>query len=101
MTSNAGQGSRVLGRLGAADGTGVVRIEDRYDTGIDDLWSAVTDPERLARWWGRVEGDLRPGGAVRLFVESAGLQSTGRIEDCEPPRRLRVTSRETDESWAG
>jgi uncharacterized protein YndB with AHSA1/START domain len=92
---------RVVGRLRSAGGAGVVRIEDRYATGIDDLWSAVTDPERLARWWGRVEGDLRSGGAVRLFVESAGLQSTGRIEECEPPRRLRVTSRETDESWAG
>jgi uncharacterized protein YndB with AHSA1/START domain len=92
---------RVVGHLRSAAGAGVVRIEDRYDTGIDDLWSAVTDPERLARWWGRVDGDLRPGGAVRLFVESAGLQSTGRIEECEPPRRLRVTSRETDESWAG
>ena len=41
-----------------------MRIEDRYDTGIDDLWSALTDPGRLARWYGQVEGDLRPGGAV-------------------------------------
>jgi uncharacterized protein YndB with AHSA1/START domain len=36
-----------------------------------------------------------------LFVESAGLESVGRVEVCEPPRRLRVTSRETDDSWAG
>jgi uncharacterized protein YndB with AHSA1/START domain len=89
------------GSLRSAGGAGVVRIEDRYDTGIDDLWSAVTDPERLARWWGRVKGDLRPGGELRMFIESAGLDSTGRVETCEPPRRLRVTSRETDESWAG
>jgi uncharacterized protein YndB with AHSA1/START domain len=93
--------NRVLGRLRSADGAGVVRIEDRYDTDIDDLWSAVTEPERLARWWGRLEGDLRPGGEIRLFVESAGLESAGRVEACEPPHRFRVTSRETDESWAG
>jgi uncharacterized protein YndB with AHSA1/START domain len=93
--------TRVLGSLRAADGAGVVRIEDRYDTDIDDLWSAVTEPERLARWWGRVDGDLRPGGEIRLFVESAGLESVGRVEVCEPPRRVRVTSRESDESWAG
>ena len=100
MTDNAGRRTRVLGSLRAAEGAGVVRIEDRYDTDIDDLWSAVTEPERLVRWWGRVEGDLRPGGEFRLFVESAGLDGTGRVEACEPPRRFRVTSRESDESWA-
>ena len=75
-----------------------MRIEDRYDTDIDDLWSALTDPGRLARWYGQVEGDLRPGGAFRLYVEDAGWDVTGRVEACEPPRRLRVTTRETDES---
>ncbi len=43
-------GNRILGSLRAADGKGVVRIEDRFDTDIDDLWSALTDPRRLARW---------------------------------------------------
>jgi len=100
MTNNPRTDTRVLGSLRSADGVGVVRIEDRYDTDIDDLWSAVTEPERLVRWWGRVEGDLRPGGEFRLFVESAGLDGTGRVEACEPPRRFRVTSRESDESWA-
>ncbi|WP_344151009.1 SRPBCC domain-containing protein [Nocardioides koreensis] len=32
---------------------------------MDDLWSALTDPSRLARWLGEVEGDLRPGGELR------------------------------------
>ena len=47
MTSNARPGTRILGSLRSADGAGVVRIEDRYDTDIDDLWSALTDPGRL------------------------------------------------------
>lgn len=99
MTGNGRPGSRILGSLRSADGTGVVRIEDRYDTGIDDLWSALTDPGRLARWYGRVEGDLRPGGQFRLHVESADIAATGRVEACEPPRRLLVTTRETEESY--
>jgi len=70
-----------------------VRIEDRYDTDIADLWSAITDPRRLARWYGQVEGDLRPGGEFRLYIESADLEGTGRVEACEPPRRLLVTTR--------
>jgi uncharacterized protein YndB with AHSA1/START domain len=99
MTSNARPGTRILGSLRSADGKGVVRIEDRYDTGIDDLWSALTDPGRLARWYGHVEGDLRPGGRFRLHVDDAGMDVNGRVEACEPPRRLRVTTRETDESY--
>ena len=89
---------RILGSLRSADGKGVVRIEDRYDTDIDDLWAAITDPERLARWHGRVEGDLRPGGEFRMYIEANDIESTGRVEVCEPPRRLLVTNRETDES---
>jgi uncharacterized protein YndB with AHSA1/START domain len=99
MTSNAPMGSRILGSLRSADGTGVVRIEDRYDTEIDDLWSALTDPGRLARWFGEVEGDLRQGGEFRLHVYDAGMDTVGRVHACEPPRRLVVTNRETDESY--
>jgi uncharacterized protein YndB with AHSA1/START domain len=99
MTSNAHAGTRILGSLRSADGAGVVRIEDRYDTDIDDLWSALTDPDRLARWYGQVEGDLRPGGEFRVYIEANDIESTGRVEACEPPRRLVVTTRETDESY--
>src|SRR5690242_18295077 len=96
VTNNA---PRILGSLRSADGKGVVRIEDRYDTDIDDLWSAITDPDRLARWHGQVEGDLRPGGAFRVYLAADDIESIGRVEACEPPRRLLVTTRETDESY--
>jgi uncharacterized protein YndB with AHSA1/START domain len=99
MTSNARAGSRILGSLRSADGKGVVRIEDRYDTDIDDLWAAITDPSRLARWYGQVAGDLRPGGQFRLYNESSQMECTGRVDACDAPRRLLVTTRETDESW--
>lgn len=91
-------GTHILGRLWEADGSGVVHIEDRYNTGIDDLWSAITAPERIARWYGAVEGDLRPGGTYRVRIEPADLDGTGRIEECDPPRRLVVSSRETEAS---
>jgi len=50
MTSSGRAGTRILGSLRSADGQGVVRIGDRYDTDIDDLWSALTVPGRLGRW---------------------------------------------------
>lgn len=95
MTSNA----RILGSLRSADGKGIVRMEDRFDTDIDDLWQALTDPRRLARWYGEVEGDLRPGGEYRARVTMSGWEGTGRVEVCEPPRRLRVTGREAQDSY--
>ena len=99
MTGNAPSSHRILGRLRSADGHGVVRIEDRYDTGIDDLWSAIIDPDRLARWYGRVEGDLRLGGEFRLFVDGSGWDGVGRVEACEPPRRLQVRTKESAEPY--
>ena len=98
MTSNAA-GNRIVGTLRTADGKGVVRMQDRFDTGIDDLWSALTDPGRLARWLGEFEGDLRLGGEFRArFFD--GWDGTGRVAVCEPPRHLRVMTkhvRHTDE----
>jgi uncharacterized protein YndB with AHSA1/START domain len=88
MTSNARPGARIVGSLRSADGKGIVRMEDRFDTDIDDLWSALTDPRRLARWMGEVEGDLRLGGEFRARFFASGWEGTGRVEACEPPRRL-------------
>ena len=72
-------------------GTGVVRIEDRFVTNVGDLWSALTDPPRLARWIGDVEGDLLLGSEFRFRFFASGSEGTGRVEACEPPRRLPLT----------
>src|SRR6266498_4406463 len=93
MTGNARPGTRILGSLRSADGKGVVRVEDRFDTDIDDLWSSITDPRRLARWIGEVEGDLRLGGEFRARFFSSGWEGTGRVEACEPSRRLLVLTK--------
>lgn len=90
MTSNARAGGRILGTLRSADGKGVVRMEDQFDTDIDDLWSALTDPRRLVRWLGDVDGDLRLGGEFRARFFASGWEGTGRVEACEPPRHLLV-----------
>lgn len=97
MTSNAPGSVRVLGSLRSADGAGAVRIEQRFDTGIDELWSALTDSERLAHWYGEVEGDLRGGGGFRASVHASGWEGTGRVVACEPPRRFVVVAKDPDE----
>jgi uncharacterized protein YndB with AHSA1/START domain len=78
MTSNARASGRILGSLRSADGKGIVRMEDRFDTDIGDLWSALTDPARLARWMGEVEGDLHLGGEFRArFLPADGKAQGG------------------------
>ena len=97
MTSNAAGGGRILGSLRSADGKGVVRMEDRFDADIDEVWSALVDPSRLARWYGEVEGDLRLSGEYRMRLFASGSEGTGRVEACEPPRRLLVRITDADE----
>ena len=71
------------------DGAGVVRIEDVFHTDLDDLWSAITNPERLARWIATVNGDLRLGGEFDA-VFTSGWSGRARVEACERPTRLVV-----------
>jgi uncharacterized protein YndB with AHSA1/START domain len=78
MTSSATEGIRILGTLGEADGKGVVRMEDRFDTDVADLWSALTERPRLARWLGEVEGDFRLGAEFRVHFFARGWEGTGR-----------------------
>jgi uncharacterized protein YndB with AHSA1/START domain len=47
-----------------------VRMEDRFETDIEAAWSALTDASRLAHWYGRVEGDLRPGAEFHAHLDS-------------------------------
>ena len=63
-----------------------VILRRTYDTSIDDLWDAISNGERIARWFLPVSGDLRLGGRYQLEGNAGG-----EIVACEPPRLLRVT----------
>jgi len=97
MPSNAPASDRILGSLGSEDGKGIVRLEERLATQLGEVWSALTDPRRLADWLGEVEGDLRLGGEFRAHFFASGWEGTGRVEACEPPHRLLVRTKDADE----
>lgn len=69
---------------------GAVRVEDVYDTGIDDLWEACTAPARAARWIGEISGDLHEGGTIRASFTSTWT-GPARIDACERPHHLLLT----------
>lgn len=63
-----------------------VTLTRLYDTSVDDLWDAVTSPERIARWFLPVEGDLNPGGRYQLKGNAGGT-----ITECAPPTHFAAT----------
>ncbi len=80
-----------IGTMRALDETrGAVRVEDVYDTGIEDLWEACTTPERLARWLAEVTGDLRVGGEIQVVFASTWT-GPARVEVCDAPHHLLLT----------
>jgi len=57
-----------------------------YDTTLEDLWDAITTPERLSRGFLPVEGELKLGGRYQLKGNAGGT-----ITRCERPEALDVT----------
>jgi uncharacterized protein YndB with AHSA1/START domain len=66
-----------------ADGSGErvsVLLRRGYDASIDDVWDAVTQPDRIKRWLMPISGELRVGGSFQLEGNAGG-----EILTCEPP----------------
>ncbi|GAA1558722.1 hypothetical protein GCM10009804_14400 [Kribbella hippodromi] len=66
--------------------TVTVLMRRSYQAEPAELWDALTDPERMRRWFWPVTGDFRVGGTFQL-QDMAG----GEILECEPPQRFKVT----------
>jgi uncharacterized protein YndB with AHSA1/START domain len=82
---------KTIGTMRALDEQrGAIRVEDVYDTDIDDLWGACTEPERLARWIAEVSGDLHRGGLFHISFVST-WSGPARVDVCEPPQHLLLT----------
>jgi uncharacterized protein YndB with AHSA1/START domain len=79
-----------------------VRLEfvRHYDASIDDVWSAVIDPDRMERWIGRWSGDPSTG-TVGFTMTSEGVTEPQpvTIDACTPPRHLAVTMPSPDGPW--
>jgi len=61
--------------------TRVLVATRRYSAPPQDVWAALTEPDRIARWFLPVSGDLRLGGRYQLEGNAGGT-----VETCDPPR---------------
>lgn len=73
----------------------VMTISQIYNTDLEDVWDAVTSPERIPRWFLPISGDLLLGGRYQLTGNAGGT-----IERCDPPTGFGATWEYGDQvSW--
>jgi uncharacterized protein YndB with AHSA1/START domain len=88
------------GRIVHEAGRRVLTIVREFRAPIEDVWAAVTEPERLSRWIGTWEGDPASGQVMfTMTAEGATTAEEMEIRECDPPRLLRVTSHVGEEHW--
>ena len=63
-----------------------IAIARSFDTTIDEVWDAVTNRDRLPRWFLPISGNLERGGRYQLEGNAGGTITT-----CEPPAFLALT----------
>jgi uncharacterized protein YndB with AHSA1/START domain len=85
--ATAGLATREV-RSGTRDGapTKIAVARRTYPTDQADLWDAVTNPERIPRWFLPVSGDLRESGRYQIEGNASGV-----VERCKEPESFAVT----------
>jgi uncharacterized protein YndB with AHSA1/START domain len=84
-----------------------ITITRVFDAPRELVWKAWTEPERLARWWGRrgwtaqpstITMDVRPGGTFRVITVSDAdgteMPTEGTYREVVEPERLVFGARE-------
>jgi len=90
-----------LGTIEIRDGRHTLVQTRTFSAPIEDVWAAVTEPERLARWIGSWTGDPESGAVMfrMLFEGDEHEAETMTIRVCEPPHRLHLTSQAGEDTW--
>jgi uncharacterized protein YndB with AHSA1/START domain len=76
----------VSGRVLEAGQARVVTVHRSYRAGLADVWDACTSPERIARWFLPVSGELTVGGRYQLEGNAGGT-----VTRCDPPHGFDAT----------
>jgi len=88
------------GRVHHDDGRATLVLTRTFRAPVEDVWAAVTEPERLARWIGTWTGDPATGHVLfRMTAEEEMPEEAFEVRECRPPHVLAVTSRVGDDRW--
>lgn len=87
----------ITGRPETRDGEDYLVLHRTFPAPVEDVWAAITEPERLGRWFGSWSGDPSTGEVrVRWDFEDEIAEEAYAIDVCEPPHRLRVHNLSAD-----
>lgn len=89
------------GRLERRGDDNLVVFTRTFNAPIDDVWAAVTESDRLARWIGTWTGEPADGFVTFEMNAEGDVASSSRcnIRDCDPPRHLLVNTEDDFGSW--
>lgn len=89
------------GRLVRTDDGRDLILTRTFRADIDDVWASITESERTARWFASWSGDGAVGATIhyRLMFEEGTPEAEMRIDACEPPHRLAVSTIDEHGSW--
>ncbi len=92
--------AKATGALTRVDDRDAVVFEREFAASIDDVWAAVTESDRLARWIGTWTGDPASGSVLfQMNAEGDVPETVYQILDCAPPRRLAITATDDFGTW--
>jgi len=96
-TQHRRMSSPVNATLSTDDGRQVLRFEKKLAHPPEKVWSAITEPAQLSRWYPMkvTEMDLQVGGKVTIDDGEGNIYS-GRITELEPQRVFAYLEEETD-----
>lgn len=76
----------ITGRLEGDHDDPALIIERDFAASVEEVWSAITDPDQLALWYGTWSGEPASGEVtVQMLFEEGEHQAVWFIDQCDPP----------------
>ena len=88
------------GRIRDDDGRLALVVARSFPAPVEDVWAAVTEPARLARWIGTYTGDPASGRVAFVMSAEGEVQPEDvEVVRCEPPHVLEVVQHTEAGGW--
>lgn len=88
------------GKRHCRDDQSFLVVSRSFRAPLDEVWAAVTDPHRTAKWFGPWTGNPHSGIiSVQMMAEEGAPEMEARVLECDSPRRLVLETGEGAETW--
>jgi uncharacterized protein YndB with AHSA1/START domain len=91
---------KALGKISKNKDGFQVRFERVFAYDVETVWSAITDPKKLAIWFTDIEMDFREGGQIMIaFRDADKTKSYGKISRIQKPTLFEYSWEEELATW--